>query len=361
MKERLEKLKHELQEARLDALIVSTPENRRYLSGFVGTAGYLVITADAAVLATDFRYVEQAGHQAPHFRVLRIGADWAWLPKLLTELGAQRTGLEAQNVTVATYKQMADALKEAHSEGPLTLVPTQGIVEGLRAVKDPQELALLERAARIASDAFDSVAPAIGPGQTEREIAWRLELHMREHGAEAMAFDIIVASGPNGALPHHRASDRALQPGDPVVIDMGARFDGYNSDMTRTICLPPVSDTFKRVYDTVLAAQLTAVHTIQAGMTGHQADYTARYLIQKAGHGDNFGHSLGHGIGLAVHEAPRLGIDSQARLEDGVVFTIEPGIYITGWGGVRIEDMAVLDKGRPRLLTTARKQETSRA
>lgn len=356
MKERLERLRRRLQEESLEALLVSTPENRRWLSGFTGSAGWLFITARDAVLATDFRYVEQAHQQAPDFPVVRIGGGYDWFPRLIQEKGVHRIGFEAGHLTVASYQALIAALKEARVEG-VSLQATQGLVEALRIHKDPQEMALIARAVAISDEALRQVAPTIQPGETERAVAWRLEKAMRELGADGLAFETIVASGPNAALPHHRPSDRPIQAGEPIVIDFGARYQGYCADLTRTFCIGHPDETFRKVYDIVLTAQLTAIATVHAGMKAGDADSIARKIIDDAGYKENFGHSLGHGIGLAVHEAPRLGPGSETPLEEGMVFTIEPGIYIPGWGGVRIEDTVVLEKGKVRPLTTLPKHE----
>ncbi|MFN3974348.1 MAG: M24 family metallopeptidase [Dehalococcoidia bacterium] len=356
MRDRLESVRAGLLEARLDALLVSTPENRRWLSGFTGSAGWLLITQRDAVLATDFRYVEQAGRQAPGFRILHIGGSYDWFPRLVQEVEAHRIGFEATHLTVASYQALIAALKEAQAEG-VSLQATQGLVENLRMRKDPGELALIARAVAIADEALRQVAPTIREGETERAVAWRLEKAMRELGAEGLAFETIVASGPNAALPHHRPSDRPIGRGETVVIDFGARYQGYCADLTRTFCLGDPDETFRKVYDIVLTAQLTAMATIQGGMKAGEADGIARKIIEDAGYKENFGHSLGHGIGLAVHEAPRLGPGSETPLEDGMVFTIEPGIYLPGWGGVRIEDTVVLENGKVRSLTTLPKHE----
>ena len=190
---------------------------------------------------------------------------------------------------------------------------------------------------------------------SERQAAWEVERFLREHGSETVPFEVIVASGQNGALPHARPTDRIIKKGEPIVIDLGARVDGYSSDLSRTICLNPQTETFKRVYDVVLQAQLSALEKVNTGMTGEQADSIARQVIQEAGYGEAFGHGLGHGVGLDVHEEPRLGPNAINVLADQMVFTIEPGIYIAGWGGVRIEDTVMLERGTTKMLTTARK------
>ena len=356
---RIDNLRSKFEELGVDAMLVTDDENRRYLSGFVGTAGYLFITQDGAVLATDSRYTEQAGNQAPDYRVDRITGRLDWLPGLLGEFGVKRLGFEADNVTV----QLLDRFKSATTEVEncpveLDLVPTTGVPLGLRAFKDSDELALLQRSIDIADHAFTEVAKTIAVGDSEDEIAWRIEVAVREQGAESLSFPTIVGSGPNAALPHHRAGDRKIQEGESIVIDMGARYQGYCSDLTRTVVVGEQEDQFKKVYDTVLAAQLTAIESVEAGMTGADADNLARAVIVEAGYGDEFGHSLGHGVGLEVHEAPWVASRVETKLEDGMTFTIEPGIYISGWGGVRIEDVVVLENGKARVLSHAPKIET---
>ena len=357
MNTRLERLRPQLRERELDALLVSTPENRRYLSGFTGSAGYLFITQKDAVLATDFRYIEQSDRQAPDYRVDRIGRDMSWLVNLAQETGAKRIGFESDHLTVAQYQRLTETLKEASEQDHLSLVATSGIVEELRSIKDAQELALLMKAVEIADQAFEEVAPTIRVGEPEKEVAWRLEQVMRKLGAEKVSFDTIVASGPNGALPHHRAGEDPISEGVPIVIDMGASYEGYCSDMTRTICLGTPDETFRKVYDIVLGAQETACATAQEGMTAGEVDALARNIIQEAGYGDQFGHALGHGIGLAVHEFPGVAPNAPATMVDDMVFTIEPGIYLPGWGGVRIEDTVVMEGGRVRRLSQAHKRE----
>ena len=240
------------------------------------------------------------------------------------------------------------------------MVSTSTFIDPLRMVKEPEELALITRAMEISDHAFQVVTPTIEVGDTEKSVAWKMEVVMREAGAEALAFETIVASGPNSAKPHHHPSDRQIKSGEPIVIDFGARYEGYNSDMTRTICLGEPDETFRIVYDTVLAAQMTASATVLPTMTSGEADGIAREIIEHAGYGEQFGHSLGHGIGLAVHEYPRVGPRSDDPLVDGTVFTIEPGIYIPGWGGVRIEDTVIMEGGSVRSLTTSHKHENPR-
>ena len=355
MSEKLDKLRATFDAREIDALLVSAPENRRYVSGFTGSAGYLLISGKDAVLATDFRYIEQSHQQAPDFTIERIAGNLTWLPDKMSEMGVRTVGFESDHMTVALHSKMTKALEEGDREA--AMVATIGIVEELRAVKTPEEIDLLTRAVEIADAAMDRVGPTIEPGMTEEQVAWELEKTMRELGAEGPSFDTIVGAGPNGALPHHRADGTVIKAGDPVVIDMGARYLGYCSDLTRTLFVGEPDDTFRGIYNTVLRAQLEAEARVTAGMTGKETDAIARDIIVEAGHGDDFGHSLGHGIGLAVHESPGVGPNSDGTIEDGMVFTVEPGIYMPGWGGVRIEDMAVMENGRARVLSRARKLE----
>ncbi len=353
---RLDGLRPRLEQEELDGILISNEHNRRYLSGFNGTAGFLLISGDAAVLATDFRYTEQAASQAAGFEIERIRARLDWLPALAEKLGIRKLGFEADDVTVSLHERMQTACSEAAGDGQaVELVATSGIGAELRAVKDDEELALLARAIEIGDEALDEVSDGLEPGLTEAEVAWRIEMAVRERGAEALSFETIVASGPNGARPHHLAGERVLAEGEPIVIDMGCRYEGYCSDLTRTVFLGEADDEFKKVYDVVHAAQRTAIETLEAGMTGAEADALARVVIEESGYGEAFGHSMGHGVGLEVHENPGVGPTSKNELRDGMVFTVEPGVYLTGKGGVRIEDVVVLENGRPRVMSKARK------
>ncbi len=351
---RLKKLHDKLVEKDIDGILITQPANRRYLSGFDGTAGYLIITAKQAILATDSRYTEQAKIEAPDFKVKKIsGSLERWLPKLLYDIGIRRLGFEGGDVTFNFQKQILDALKK--KKYTVRLIPTEGFVERIRAVKEPEEIEFIRKAAEITDFALESVEPKIRAGMMEKQVAWELEKALRERGSQSLPFDIIVGSGPNAALPHAKPTDRVIKEGEPIVIDMGARYKGYASDMTRTICVGKPDAEFKKVYNTVLEAQKTATKEIKKGMTGNQADKVAREVIKKAGYEKAFGHALGHGVGLAEHELPRLGPSSKDILENGMVFTIEPGIYLPRWGGVRIEDTMVMEQGRIKLLTHARK------
>lgn len=348
---RIARLRSEIEDLEVDGFLVSAPANRRYLSGFTGSAGYLLITESDAVLATDFRYVEQAEAESPSYKVHRTRGGTAWLPDMLAELGVGALAIEADHMTVASHSAMISVLDESENAADVFIEETTGVIEGVRAVKDAPELVLIQKAVEIADRALATVASGIEPGITEAGIAWELELEMRRLGAEGPAFDIIVGAGPNGALPHHRADDSILRQGDPVVIDMGANYEGYNSDLTRTFYVGNPDDEFLSIYSIVLQAQETAIREVRPGMTGQDVDKIARTVIEDAGYGDEFGHGLGHGLGLAVHERPMVVPTSEDVIENGMIFTIEPGIYISGWGGVRIEDIVVMENGRARILT----------
>jgi len=352
---RLQKLRHSIAQKGLDVLVVSQPENRRYLSGFTGSACWLIISDHIASLAVDFRYIEQAKKEAPDFDAIHIKGDIdSWLPRLLSDSRFKKAGFEADQIPFATYDKLCKTINNGGYL--LELIPISGLVESIRAVKEPGEIKFIKEAVELADDAFDHAKSILRPGMTEKEVAWGLEKFLREKGSQAVPFDIIVASGPNAALPHAKPSEQPLIKNVPVVIDLGARVNGYCSDLTRTFIIGDSNKTFYKIYDIVLGAQLTAMATIAAGMNGDQADRLARTVIEQARHGDDFGHGLGHGVGLETHESPRLGPNSPEILVDGMVFTIEPGIYLTGWGGVRIEDTVIMENGKIKSLTQADKK-----
>jgi len=356
MKQRVARLRERMAESGLDAVLISNAQNRRYLSGFSGSAGWLLITPDDAVIATDSRYYEQSARQAPDFRLHRAVEQTAeWMPGLLASLAGKRVGLEAGDVSYATYRSLRKAAESLPQGERPRLVPTQNLVEGIRAIKEPEEIEAIQAAVDLGDAAFSEVARRIEPGWTEKQAAWEMEKYIREHGGDGLAFDTIVAAGPWGAMPHAYPRDQAIEEGESVVIDVGVRLDGYTSDLTRTIVLGKPDDRFRQVYDIVLTAQLAAEEMIEPGMSGEQAHLLGQRVIEEAGYGEHFGHGLGHGVGLAVHEAPRVGKTSKDVLAEGMVFTIEPGIYISDWGGVRIEDLVVLEKGRVRALSHAAK------
>jgi Xaa-Pro aminopeptidase len=347
MSERLARLRRALDEVEAEAFFVTQPQNRRYLSGFTGSTGWLMITPKRALIITDFRYFEQVEREVTGFELVQVKPTYkAALRDLLAELGAQRVAFESQHVTVAQLHEWS-----ADSEH-VEWVSTSHVVETLRQVKDTCELDALRRAVALADEAWMAVLATVQPGRTtEKDMAWNLEVAMRTRGAEKPAFDIIVAAGPNGALPHARPSERVIDAGEPVVVDMGCVVDGYHSDMTRTVCWGEPPEDYRAVWDLVLRAQEAAEAGIHAGMEGAQADRLARDLIEEAGYGEHFGHGLGHGVGLAVHERPNAGRTAEGVLPAGAVMTVEPGIYLPGRFGVRIEDIVLIGEEGVDVLT----------
>ncbi len=365
--ERLGRLRAKLAENGLDAAFVTAAAedtsrtigaNRRYLSGFTGSMGHLLITMDAAFIAVDFRYYDQAQREAPDYTLFQANGSMSkWLPSLLGEaqLSGKKLAFESQGLTYSVYCALRTAIEEMPETDRPGLNSTENLVESLRAIKEKDEIEALDAAVALGDAAFDNVAARIEPGWTEKQVAWEIERYARENGAEALSFPTIVAAGPWGALPHAQPRDEVINEGDGVVIDMGVNLHGYMSDLTRTIVIGKPDDKFKKIYDIVLAAQLTAEELIQTGMTGGEAHMLAHRVIDEAGYGENFGHGLGHGVGLQVHESPRLGKASEDTLLDGMVLTVEPGIYLSDWGGIRIEDMGYLDQGRYVSFTKAPK------
>ena len=346
---RLAALRGRLVDLELDGLIVTGPENIRYLSGFSGSLGYLVIGTGTAEILGDSRYWLQMEAEAPGFTLVRSGPShglWALISERLKALGLRRVGFESQEMTVDQHQRLAAALPPE-----LTLVPTAGLVEELRIIKSVEEVALLRAVASIAGRAFDRVRAAIRPGLRERDVAFLLEQTFRELGADGPAFETIVAAGERGALPHGRASDRVLEHGDMVVVDFGATAGGYHSDTTRTIVIGEPTTEQARVIEAVRQAQLASMALMKPGVAADAIDRRAHEVL--AGEAHAFGHGLGHGIGLQVHERPFLSPTDHTALRAGMVITNEPGIYIPGWGGVRLEEMVLVTQAEPEVLTSA--------
>lgn len=352
---RLEKFRCNMAEEKMDGFLIAQPENRRYLSGFTGSSGVLIITETRQALATDSRYYEQVRQQCPEWELIEVGYGFAenMLEILLSlELGGRRVGFEAGHLTVATLHAWERALK-----GRLMLVHTEGLVEKLRMQKDESEVARLKKAIALADETYSHISRWIQPGMTEKQVAWELESYMRTHGASALSFESIVASGPHSAMPHADPTERVIQAGEPITLDFGCVVDGYCSDLTRTFCLgEPSDEKYRQVWNTVLKAQQTAEAGAKAGMTGEAIDKLARDVIEQAGYKEYFGHGLGHGVGLAIHESPRFSFTYRHEVPAQAIMTIEPGIYIPGWGGVRIEDMALVQVDGLEILTSAPKQ-----
>lgn len=363
----LERIRAALDEANLDALMISAPgeENiggtsRRYVSGFTGSAGVVLVTREKAIIAADFRYTEQAEAEcAPRgFTVFpTLGPRKEWFARFAGEagLGGKRVGISTHDLTYAarlSLTRLANALPL--SDRPRWL-PAPEIISGLRKRKDATELALLQRAIDVSDAAFERMASNLRPETTERKAAEEFAANVKAAGGDDISFDSIIAAGPNGAMPHAHPTAEAVGAARPIVCDLGAKYAGYCSDLTRTIVLGTPDAKFREIYEIVYEAQQAAIDGVEAGMRGTAAHELAHSVIDKAGYGDRFGHGLGHGVGLDVHEDPYLGKSSTDTLEEGMVFTIEPGIYLPGWGGVRIEDVVVLENGRARVLSKAKK------
>ena len=323
-----------------EPLLVTNGVNVRYLVGFSSSNAALFVEPERVRLFTDFRYAETAraveGVEFVETKRSLVGA--------LAELLDGTVGFEADAVSYASW--------EVLRAGGLELVPRRGVVEALRAVKDESELEKIRRAGEITSEGYARLADERFVGRTERELAWRLEDLFRELGADAPAFESIVASGPNAAKPHARPTDRTMEAGETIVIDAGAMVEGYNADCTRTFATGPLPEELKAAYQATLEGQLAGLEAVRAGVTGIDADAAARDKIEAAGLGEHFGHGLGHGVGLEVHEAPRLSRESSDTLVAGNVATVEPGVYLAGLGGIRIEDLVVVTDDEPEILTS---------
>ncbi|MFV9503889.1 MAG: M24 family metallopeptidase [Oscillochloridaceae bacterium umkhey_bin13] len=360
MHHRLVRLRAAMAEQAIPALLVSAAANRRYLSGFTGSYGALLITPHTALIFTDSRYTVQAARQAPTFELRQVINPDRPLVTLIkeaaSELGLSQLAFEAAHTTVAEHTALSKALGEA-----LTLVPSEGLVETLREQKDPEELMTLRRAIAITDAAITAVTERLTPDTTERQTAWMLEMALRMGGADGASFDIIVAAGPNAALPHATPGEQTLGSGRPIIIDMGALLDGYHADLTRTIVLGEPDARFREIYGIVLAAQRKALAELRPGMLTNEADALARNVISAAGYGDYFGHGLGHGVGLNIHEGPglrRTAAETKGTpLRPGMVVSVEPGIYLEDWGGVRIEDLVLITDHGCEVLSQAPKLE----
>ena len=336
--------------------MVLIEENRRYLSGFSGedgqfdeSAGALFITDERVLLATDSRYELQAKKEAHGWEVFcyQKGAVKA-LSEITQMLGIKRMAFESRRVSFKQYMEMKIELEKPPPG--IELVPTENLVEDIRIVKQEREIKATRQALAIAESAFEKTVDLIRPNMSEKEVAWILERSMREAGAEGLSFPTIVASGPNSALPHAVPTNRKIKPGEPILFDWGARLEGYCSDTSRTLVLGRAKDPFQHVFKTVVKAQQMAIGAIRAGVSTKEVDGLARKHIEDQGFKGRFGHALGHGTGLAVHEPPRLSPLNDTRLAKGMLVTVEPGIYIPDWGGVRIENQVVVRKESAEVL-----------
>jgi Xaa-Pro aminopeptidase len=342
---RLQRFRRLLAEQPFDTFLVSEPWNRAYLSGFwaedpqlTESSGALFVTEKEQVLATDFRYQEQAERETVGYRIViyKESLDNV-LEEILASLGTVNLGFESNHLTHERFVKIHEALKRWRPEG--TLAPVLNLVEGLRMVKEPEEVEAIRTSLALTESVFQTVAGEAAAGKTEKALSWRIEQLVRERGAECVSFPPIVASGPNAALPHAVPTGRSVQEGETIIFDLGARLGHYCSDMTRTVILGEADGKVREVYAIVREAQLRAIAAVRAGIFSHEVDRAARDYITAAGFGEHFGHGLGHGVGLAVHEKPGFGKTTAMVLEENMVVTIEPGIYLPGWGGVRLENM----------------------
>lgn len=341
---KLENLRKQLAAEQIDALLITNPFNRRYMTSFTGTAGVAIISAEDAVFITDFRYTAQAEAEINGFRIVQhTKTIIEEVAKQAKEMNVKTLGFEKDDLSFAFYELYK---KEVQAD----LKPVSGLVEKLRMVKTADEIETLKQAAKIADDAFKHIFTFIRPGITELDVSNELEFFMRKQGATSSSFSIIVASGLRSALPHGVATDKVIESGDFVTLDFGALYKGYISDITRTVAVGEPSEKLKEIYEVVLASQELALKEIKPGMTGIEADKIARDYIASKGYGEAFGHSTGHGIGLEVHEGPSLSSKSSVVLEPNMTVTVEPGIYLPEIGGVRIEDdIIITEEGNERL------------
>ncbi|MFY8329414.1 M24 family metallopeptidase [Vagococcus carniphilus] len=344
MIKRIEKLREKMLEESLTSFLITSPYNLRYLTGFTGTTGMAVITLDDAYFITDFRYTEQASTQCEGYEIVQnVGPIFDELIDLIDEKGIPNMAFEEAHVSFKEFVSLEMLLETE-------LVPISGMVESLREVKDESEVVIIKQACEIADKAFSHILTYIKPGMTEIQVANELDFHMRSLGATGVSFETIVASGVRSAMPHGVASDKIIEQGDLITIDFGCYYNGYVSDMTRTISLGEPSQKLREIYDIVKEAQQKVLDVAKPGMTGVELDAVARDYIASKGYGEAFGHSTGHGIGLEIHEGPNVSRLAEKAFVPGNVITNEPGIYLPGIGGVRIEDdMLVTENGIKRL------------
>ncbi len=349
MTERINKIRQVLEQEKIDAMLITNPVNRQYLSGFSGSAGVLLIGPDQAYLVTDFRYIDQASKQAPAFEIKRWQDDlYQCLSPLVEDNRWDKLGYESEYVVCSAYSEMKEKIAGC-------LVPLKETVLKQRMVKDVGEIDILRRGAEKLDRAFEFIQSLVRPGMTEKEVALELEIYLLKQGAEETSFRFIVASGSRAALPHGTATEKVINAGEMVTLDFGGVFEGYATDMTRTFGLQKLDPRQREIYDIVYKAQQKASLALKPGIKASEVDAVARDLISEAGYGSYFGHGLGHGVGLETHEQPLLNHRSKTILEPGMVVTIEPGIYLPGWGGVRIEDMLlVTDQGAETLTKSPR-------
>ena len=351
MTDRLQKLRTIMEEESVDGFLVSSVPNVTYLSGFSGDSALALVGRERQLLITDVRYIEQAESECPGWEVVRHKKGiWKTTARLASDVGIRRLGFETGHITHLSHSKLSSDM------GGITLVAIDGKVEHLRQFKDDKEVKLIEAALRCQEDALREVVKWMKPGMTEKQIACELDYRMRRAGADEPAFETIAAVGKRASLPHARATERVVRQGDTLLIDWGARCFFYNSDLTRVFVFGTIPSEYEKIYGIVKQAQEHALAVIRPGVTFSEVDSAARGFIRDHGYGEEFGHSLGHGVGLEVHERPTVREGNEDRLQPGMVFTVEPGIYIPGWGGVRIEDMVLVVQDGVRVLSGFEKE-----
>ena len=350
-KSRISYLRDQMSKSDIDTLFISNKDNIRYYSGFTGTFAFLLISESKAIIITDSRYTLRAEEESPDYEIYKLKSGDNWIENSTNITKTKLIGYEGDYVSVNLLNQLQKKAEKINKWKDFSEKITSG-----RIIKSDEEVEILQKTIDISDSAFNNISKKIKTGMTEKDVAWEVEKEMRELGAESPSFDTIVASGINGSKPHHSPTDKLIDNNEAITIDMGAKYKGYCSDLTRTIFIGDPDEKFKKIYTTVLKAQLISMETAQPNMTGEEIDKIARDIITSEGYGEYFGHSLGHGVGIEIHENPGVGPNSKNNIKPGMVYTIEPGIYIENWGGIRIEDMVIMTESGNNLLSHALKE-----